>query len=438
MAGTTWFLAWRQPQLWSVCRCDGHNVESIDVETFGSATQTAAALATTLRDNGYAAQPAILGLPSHEVLVARVPIEPRQDHQAKRFALEEQLPLAAEEFVADFVLSPEKDHALGIVTATTNVKPVLDALEQQQVVVSRLCPTSLLVWQSLGERMPSRGPVACLIPSNENQIECLFAQDGQLTDWSIVDATAASVLRELKVRGDMESMPWAAFGVDHELISAIQSESEPFFVSDEGVLEASAQQADEISVGRQSPLVDLRRDELAPADALRNIRGTLHLVAVAAIVFLSCLLCGLHWRANQYASAASRYEDAERAAFKSALPGQKIPASIVSRLRSERKKLAAVAGQSNDLPQLRSEVATLIDVLELLPEEVPCRWERIRLESPGQLLLEGTVESFGDTGPIVDALEKGYFVVESPQTDQLPSRMISVRIRGERSDDASE
>src|SRR4051812_19728408 len=108
----------------------------------------AAAVAAKLRGRGYQGEGVLLALPSAWCLAAQVSLAdlPRHDRSAMAFRLEEKLPLAAENFTADFVTAG--DRALGVCVANDKVKPLVEALENAGVVVQSVAPAAMLALQS--------------------------------------------------------------------------------------------------------------------------------------------------------------------------------------------------------------------------------------------------------------------------------------------------
>src|SRR4051812_7997769 len=73
-------------------------------------------IASALRTLGRRNEPALLAVPSAWCLAARISLDglPRGDRRAMTFRLEEKLPVAAEDVVADFIIDRDGRRALGV------------------------------------------------------------------------------------------------------------------------------------------------------------------------------------------------------------------------------------------------------------------------------------------------------------------------------------
>jgi hypothetical protein len=102
--------------------------------------------AESLRRAGYHGEPVLLAIPSAWCICASIPLDglPRRSNRAARmFRLEEKLPLAAEDVVADFI--DVGDQALGVAARVEQLRPVVDALESNGIAVESIVPAALLV-----------------------------------------------------------------------------------------------------------------------------------------------------------------------------------------------------------------------------------------------------------------------------------------------------
>jgi len=112
-----------------------------------SPEDAAAAVVTALREAIPAGATVTLALPSHWCLCARVDVAdlPRSSRrQAMLYRLEEQLPLAAEEFVADFVAGGANEQSLGVAARTVVWSSIASApppsWPRRRISRRRACP----------------------------------------------------------------------------------------------------------------------------------------------------------------------------------------------------------------------------------------------------------------------------------------------------------
>jgi hypothetical protein len=128
MAAGDSYVLFAGDEVWRVR--SGGAVDEVRFERGAGAKEVAAAVTAKLRGRGYQGQGVLLALPAAWCLSAVISTAdlPRQDRAAMAFRLEEKLPLAAENFTADFV--PLADgRALGVCVANERVVSLVEALE---------------------------------------------------------------------------------------------------------------------------------------------------------------------------------------------------------------------------------------------------------------------------------------------------------------------
>src|SRR4051812_46687104 len=114
----------------------------------------AGAVAAALKAQGYRGEGVLLAIESSMCLCAPVRTEglpTKHRRRAMTYRLEEKLPIAAEDVVADFIEGgPAADaEALGTCVRRTALAPMVEALEESGVAVAAICPASLLALQHL-------------------------------------------------------------------------------------------------------------------------------------------------------------------------------------------------------------------------------------------------------------------------------------------------
>ena len=130
-------------------RANRASSEPIDIP-ITAADETADAVAAALKTAGYRFEPVLLAIPSHWCLCASVTTAglPRKERRrAMIYRLEEKLPLAAEDVVADFLpAAPACDQNLGVCVQKQTVATLVDALEAKGVAIASICPAALLAF----------------------------------------------------------------------------------------------------------------------------------------------------------------------------------------------------------------------------------------------------------------------------------------------------
>ena len=450
MTGVDWLLVWQQ-QSWQICRSEGTEAEWRTITTGGEEPADAArTIADGLRELGYSGEPVVLGLPSHKCLVAQFETQRKsRDYTGLVFALENRLPISAEEIVADFVHSKESSSTLGLAVELSAIEPILRELEEQDVAVVALCPTACLALQNVLKDLPSAERQLCLW-QYDDWVDFFVLQHGRLSDWFFVPATKEDVLRQLhwatsaltgltedtssgSPDSTAEGYQIAAFALDETLLSHLAEQPIMHSAWDDLHIRA-ARQARHVARGRQTAWIDLRHHALAIPGTYGNLRGRSQALVAVALLFLLTLCFAVHWRGNQYWQLADTLQQTERQIYEQVFPGQKIPVGIRSRFESEHARLVALSEQTGEFPKLKSELETLLALLRGLPDDVPTSWDHIHLESPGRIELEGKITSQDDARAIAQALVEGGFELESPQTKQLPSQLLSLSIVGRRTD----
>ncbi len=120
----------------------------------------AAAVAVALKSKGYRGEGIILAIPSSMCLCALTLINglpAKHRHRAMVYRLEDRLPIAAEEVVADFIAAgPSDEQTLGVCSRRASLAPLVEALEASGLAVAAICPASLLALQFL----QTHGPLA--------------------------------------------------------------------------------------------------------------------------------------------------------------------------------------------------------------------------------------------------------------------------------------
>lgn len=411
------FILFPSPTAWRIASPGA--TDDVPVDADASAEQTAAAVAGQLRSRGYSGQGVLLAIPSDWCLAASISTAgvPRNDRAALCFRLEEKLPVAAEQFTADFV--QHGDAALGVAALNDRLLPVVQALEGAGVVVQSIAPAALLALQAMADAAPS-GRIVLL--QEGDHVSLISLEGGQPVGWALVEAEPASVRVALDLA--LMQLPEASVrphGLAASLLAALHGyDLSQAAVSGERVDQSAASLAPAILSGRVRPWVEFRRDALAVTDRLRVIRRPLNAALVAAT--LCCLVLGgvFLFRAHQYDQLADRHERDLAERFRSEFPNWDVPANVRVMVASELKKLKAAGTSALPVEARESALRILHDVFARLSEESTAgiTIDRMTLNDTS-LEIEGRAKTNDAVDPLVSAVRAAGLDAPPPQMRKL-------------------
>ena len=136
---------------------------------------------------------------------------------------------------------------------------------------------------------------------------------------------------------------------------------------------------------------------------------------------------GLQVLGHRYEQIVNVDEATQRRLFTEALPNDRVPVGIRSRLESECAKLAGATGAVTELPQTFSALETLQRILSQLPTEMRIRVNDLRVQEES-VVLRGEVRRYGDSDAVAAALRERGFVVEPVQTERLPNEGVGLTV----------
>ncbi len=389
-----------------------------------------------LLDHGHRGEGVALGLPSQWVMVAGIDVDnlPRRHRrQALLYRLEEQLPLAAEAVVADFV---QRDHAaLAAAARADRLIDIVDRLEAAGVMVQLVSPAAALALQAQAADPPDHR--RCFLAADlDGRIELAALDAGTPASWQSLPQDPAAFVRALRAEllGDPPAEPaeLVMLGLNGDFLAAASAVNGLQVRHAEPVDLAAARGAADALRGRVRPWFDFRRGPLGPADRLRPVRRPLTACAAAAAVLLATMAGALLWRARGHRRLAGDHAARQADVFHQAFPGQRLPPSVGHRLESEARKLGRVRTVTADMPGRRCALDALRDALVGLPAGVHWRILEIQID-PARMVLEGQARSHADAEKIAAALRAaGRFDVDPPRTERLESGAVAFAITARR------
>lgn len=409
----------------------------------------AAAVQAVLTQQGYAGQGLALAIPATWCLWASFSTAALVGHsraaarrQAMLYQLEEYLPVAAEEVVADF--QERSEQAMGLCVLVAKAQRLLEALEAAALPVQLLAPQMLLAAQAWNARQetPFTG-VLVWAQEQTSAVEVVQLQAGQPVSWRwIVDDDRGSLLAQhlgrlaLERSESLAVVAWNLSGPRQRTLAGMDG------VSLKSPIEQSPQElatslGPAVLSGQVDAWFNLRQGVLAPSDRLRMYRRPLQTAMACLLVFLVCLSIVCFGRAYRYRQLAGELESKQRALYHEVLPGQPLPASIALRLASEQRRLQGLhglahggsetPGASGNSP---SALVSLYELLRRLPAESRFRLLEVRLEGTS-LYMEGQARSHAEAEALAAALrqQKG-FAIEPPRTEQRGDKGVGFVISG--------
>jgi hypothetical protein len=407
----------------------------IDVEIQpGSAPDAAAAaIAGALRQVGYDGQSIMLAIPSAWSLCA--PIEtaglPARNRQlALAYRLEDQLPIAAEELIVDFLpFEPADPQTLGISAQKSQLLPVVESLESSGVAVGSICPLALLAAeQLLSQGLPEViSADAAAWPSDQpGVLELFILQNARVVKWHSLPDEPGDLLLHLAIefRGDQNGIrKFLGVNLRPEIFAALSTHASLIVTASESPdpLHAAASMAGSILAGRAVPWIELRRGDLAVKDPLRQVRTPLTWAAAALVICTLAVCGGMLWRANRFDQLAARDADRQQAIFRQVFQNDPLPVDVRSRLAAEERGLHGLTGDTSSPAAAENGLVILRDLILHLPAADELRYRVLELRLDLQhFAIEGQAAGHGDADRIVAALRRGgAFTVEPPRTEQL-------------------
>lgn len=433
-------------ETWQLARVSGETVELHDIDTGldagldASLEDRAATVARTLEALGHDGGALAICLPSSRCLCAEFAtddLERAGRRQAMAFRMEEHLPVAAEDIVADF-LDTTPGRAMGVCVALEEVRPTIDALTSHDLQVRHVLCEALLA---------AGGAV-----SRDDAIDALLyrwkAEGGEAADsWDVVEFAGRKPAQWWWFADDREEafdhLRSLAAARDQPLRVAMVGEvevvEEPglnWRTMDVSPAEAVADRAAKVLQDAAPAWIDLRRDALAAPHQWAVYRTPAAALAVAvALLLLSVIGIG-QYRAAKHAQQTEAFHSQMVEVYRDVQPGQTPPDpfTLKRRLELEKRQLEGVGGVAARSvgPAEMSAPSALVQLdrlLSELPGGIRFRILDIRID-PDRIRVEGEAQSHAEAEQLVVSLrESGTFEVSPPETRSLREDGVSFRFQ---------
>jgi type II secretory pathway component PulL len=406
MAGP--YVIFAAERAWKIA--SGEAVDELRIDPEAAGNHVAAEIAAKLRQRGYQGEGVMLALPSAWCLSAGISLEglAASDRAAMAFRLEEKLPLAAENFTADFI--EQGDRAQGVCVPNDRVSPLVEALEKSGVVVQSVSPAAILALQQLGN-----GATGLLVWAEGDRTNVFATDGGSGLAWALASNDA-----ELKVAVNLLALE--IDGGDASVVDVARERKLELYT-------AAARTAGAVLAGGVRPWVELRRGAMAVEDPLRVVRRPIN-AALAAAVALCLVLAGIFFhRAHRYDRLAQDYETTLAQRFGQEFPGWMVPVNVRTTVEAELRKLN-LAGSSALPPEAQeSALRVLHDVLSKISAESKISFDRLAFNDTS-VELDGRSMKYEDVDGVIAAAKAAGMEVPPPQMRKLADNSWGFAVRG--------
>lgn len=358
---------------------------------------------------------------SASIFWASVPSRASFTKETLLYDLELELPFSAEDMLVRWSQSDAFTYC--VCTRKSDWQALTIALAKIPVRLYGITSSTLQIAESLNTKLPKN---CWLVVRVSGTLESVLILQGQIRDWRLLSDSEPVPMQLSRLR----ELPELALD-DQPL-----PEPEAFFEYSVGGESTESPGGQRIDATDGFPDV-LRRTKRAPwhtfaleTDATMQDRwsnGERFLgIALGCLVIL---LASFFARSIQIRRGISEMNAAQADLFQSAFPNQRVPGSILRRLRSEQAKQKGIRNQSLANERSPSSTDALYRVLKCVPKELSVQIEQCRLEN-GLLLLSGTFSKHTDAGRLAEALQAAGFDTGPPTTELLDSGKVKGSIRG--------
>jgi len=442
---------------WRVTPPGGSAPVAVPMPEDASADQQAGTVAKFLSSHGYRGQPVLVALPSGWCMAAAVSTEgvPADDRAALAFRLEEQLPVAAESFTADFVLPTSSDApaALGVAVPNDRVTPIVAALESAGITVQSVTPAAMLALEACLARVrglmalretraPSIGsdvdiaemPTAIVALPDEGGRVSLFAlTDDRPIAWVTSERAPDQLELNLNLlRLELpDGVPVLTCGLPagaHAWPEGLELNPTVSPAELDGLVGTLAQ---EILSGRRVPRIEFRRGALATGDPLRLHRRAINVALVSAAAFFLIVAGFLFHRGTQYDRLATSYEAQLANEYKQAFGGQSVPPGVRRVVESELRKLTSAGATALPAEARQSALKLMRDVLSGVDAAAPVSFDRMSFSDTG-FEAEGRCKSPEDLTGLITASKSAGLDVPPPQMRKAEGNAWTFVLKGAR------
>lgn len=400
------------------------------------------ALQECLASKNLSTRPVVLAIPSAWCLYASISTNDiaKNDVTAMLYALEEHLPIAAEEVVADFIWQGQK--AIGICSLTGRLSSLVALLESRQWSVISICPVALLALEHwLGTE--SNAQCNVIVAAENQQWVILSLAAGNLKSWNLVNADINDLQLQLDMLSQSTDRPvhLLLHECPREIIESLRLTREDSSVTcgSQPIWSSATIAASTIVSGRK----------LAPVDLVLPNRRTaigrrLHRPFAAAIsglvILLVCCMIALLIAGHRIDQQTDHLKAQQAELFRQVVPNPKVrvPQQVSRYLASELQRLNGTVPDSKSAGLADSAFQTLMELFIRMPDQVPLQLNRVHVESD-RVELAGQLRTHEDAGRLAVLLgADGHFAVPPPRTTAGRSSGVNFTLELQRADSLQE
>lgn len=389
------------------------------------------ALTHAMREFGVERADAMLALPARMCFAARLelPDEPagsRAWRQANTYALEEMLPITAENVSADFVASDSG--VLGVCSEIEPLQNTIRLLETGGFRVASISPHDLLIAE---EALRGHDPACDMVLMAEtHSFSVIRINQGKVDAWHLIGDQPHDVLAHLAM---LDKSPGSILLVGqarafHETLAA---DGLPVTGCDRTEDDLLAAAVIRFADSGERPAIDLRRGRLAAHHHTSLARTSIVAMLAAAVLLTLSMMGACLILASRYNTRATELLDSQQALYREAIPAARDrPPDVVRTLLIYRESMSAAANETTGVPAHPSSLLVLRDLYARLPDEPSIQPSRISI-SGNTFEIVGVASSHGEASQLSDFLSVDrIFNVEAPKTTTQRDGGVGFTIRG--------
>ncbi|MEM1224459.1 MAG: hypothetical protein AAGJ40_02115 [Planctomycetota bacterium] len=356
-----------------------------------------------------------------------------------RYAVESELPVDAESIELDHFR--DETRTLALVTQHRTTSVIIDAIEQRGCAVERVIGRALFLAESLvrigdvdeleDDSDKSLGAAVWMERPDSMNVDLVVIDKHTPFRWAVVPGDEESVREEMQLLladGLGRSVIWC--GADRALAEVLP----PGAVMLQEDLDARlvSESASRLRRGWSS-WFDLRRGRFASAAPYRHLETPLRRLAFVGLLAASLIVIFVQWRAWRFDSLAEKARLSVTSVFRETFPGQRVPALVVRRIKSEHAQALGQRASGDDAVEpSRPAIPVLQGLVQSIPSDMSVVVDRIRIED-GSFTLDVRLKEYEEAGQLASALAAAGFEIQPPSVTRTSGRL-QVRLTGARRD----
>ncbi|MEM7475739.1 MAG: hypothetical protein AAF483_12170 [Planctomycetota bacterium] len=352
-----------------------------------------------------------------------------KNSKAIPYRLEADLPLSAEELLADWSFGEDQSvsgFAMDRSWINARILALVDQAKESgfQVEVGLLSARSLATCQSLVEqgRVPES---SILLIENADKIEMFKLESKVPTQWRIMHSSSS--VAEWKLLLADSSDPVFILN-SSEPNDWAQNLDRPTTLLGDNQEQLALKCASRLLARPRLAWINFARDASLVGGGDQVQQNWSRLLTVASVCVL--LVAGaIFYRSFQLKAETARLQAEQGVVFTSTFPGQRQPAAILRRFRSEyAKTVGARATNSAEVQTPQEAIPILGELVASLPLNIPFAVSELRVED-GAIYLDLEIQKHEDAGLIAEALGSERIRLGPPSTDSTGEKVTAL-LRG--------